>query len=68
MHDDWIAAEFGRRNGNEPSGLAFWQMQQARRRRQRRGDMVGCALLVAATVMGIVIGYALCLVVRGGVQ
>lgn len=61
-----ILPEFHRTNGHEPSGLAYWEFQHARRRRQRRADRVGCALLVAATFMGIVIGYGLCLMVKGG--
>lgn len=72
MHDE-LDIETPRANGRDYSGmngdysgLAYWQMQHERRRRQRRSDMVGCALLVAAVAMGVLMGYALCLVVRGG--
>lgn len=48
------------------SGLDFWQLNLQRRRRERRADRVQLLLMLAAVGMGVVIGYALSLVMRGG--
>lgn len=53
-------------NGADYTGVGLWELNRWRRRREARRDLVGLALLLAATLMGVVIGFVLCLCVKGG--